>query len=101
AGYFANAVGSEVETDAGVFVANGAQSLTFCIGADKRHDELIGHAFVVRLFHSLDRVGVLAGFTIAENHGIVCLGNALPAAIAIHGVIASADGRDLACVVLA
>ena len=44
---------------------------------------------------------MLAAFGVGEDHGVVGLGDALPAAVAVHGVVAAADGGDLAAVVFA
>ena len=79
-------------------VASGSPLI---IGADERHDEFVGHILVVRIFHALHGIGILAAFALTVNHGVVCLQNPLPAAVAIHGVVASADAGDLAGVVFA
>ena len=101
AGDLADAVGAEVEADAGIFVADGGQRLAAIVHANEGHDEFVGHTLVVGIFHALHRVDVFAAFAIAEDHGVEGLGNALPAAVAVHGVVASVDGSDLAGVVLA
>ena len=46
-------------------------------------------------------VHVPASFGIAQNHCVECLRDTLPASVAIHGIVASVDGGDLAGVVLA
>ena len=97
----ADAVGAKVEADAGIFVANGGQRLALVVYADKGHDEFVSDILVVEILHSLHRVNVFAALTVAVNHRIESLGNALPAAIAIHGVVAAVDRGDLAGVVLA
>ena len=71
------------------------------VGANEWNHEFVGHALVVRLFHPLHRVGVLAAFRIGEHHRVVGLGDALPAPVAVHGVVAAIDRGDLAAVVLA
>src|SRR5438094_8650093 len=70
------------------------------IGAHKRHDELICNTFVVGFFHSLNGIGVLASFAVAINHRIESLGYALPATVAVHGIVTSIHGSDLSRVVL-
>ena len=97
----ANAVGAEVEADARIFVANGGQRLPVAVGADKRNHEFVGDSLVVRIFHSLHGIGTLAAFRVGKHHRVVGLGDALPAPVAIHGVVAAVDGGDLAAVVLA
>src|SRR5437762_6171956 len=94
-------VGAKVEADARVIVANGRECLTFGIGTDKRNYEFVRHAFVVGLFHALHCVGVLPAFGFAENHRAVSLCYALPPAIAVHGVVTSADAGDFADTVFA
>ena len=96
----ADAVGAEIETDAGIVIANGCQRLTVLIGANKWHDELIGDALVVGIFHPLHRVGALAAFGIGKNHRVVSLGDALPAPVAIHRVVTAVHRGDFAGVVL-
>ena len=97
----AHAVGAKVEADAGIVVADRRQRLAAIVRANERHDEFVGHVFVVGLFHSLHGIGVGAAFGLAIDHRAVSFGDALPAAVAIHGVVAAVDGGDLAGVVLA
>jgi len=97
----ANTVGTKIEADTGIFVMNCSQRFAFVIDTNKGDHELIGDVLVVRIFHALDWVDVFAAFSFAGNHGIESLGHAFPSAIAVHGVVASADGSDLAGVVLA
>ena len=97
----AHAVGAEVEADAGIVVANRGQGLPTVVGTDKRDDEFVGHFLVVGIFHALHGIGLLAAFGVGEDHRVVGLRDALPATVAVHGVVASVDRRDLAAVVLA
>ena len=89
AGDLADAIGTEVEADTGIFVAYGGQGFASIVHTDEGHDEFVGHVLVVRGFYTLHRVYVLAAFPIAENHRIEGFGNTLPAAVAIHGVVAA------------
>ena len=97
----ANPVRAEVEADARVVISNGRQRLAAAVGADEGNHEFVGHSLVVGVFHSLHRIGALAAFRVGENHRVIGLGNALPAPVAIHGVVASVHGGDLAAVVFA
>src|SRR5262249_37760713 len=101
AGDLANAVGPEVEADAGIVVADGSQGLGAGVHAHKGEDEFIGHALVVRVFHALHRVHVPGSFAVAVHHSVEGFGDTLPAAVAIHGVVAAVDAGDFAGVVLA
>src|SRR6266481_6139995 len=51
-------------------------------------------------FLPLHRVGVFAGFAVPMHHGVEGFGDALPAAVAVHGVVAATARGDLAGVVL-
>src|SRR5581483_3835124 len=97
----AHAVGAEIESDAGVVIANGGHELAARAGANERDNKFVGHAAVIGILHAGDGIRVFRGFTVAEDHRVEGFGNALPAAIAVHGVIAAADGGDFATVVLA
>ncbi len=97
----ADAIGAEVEADAGVIIANRCQRLAIPIRAHERNDKLVGDIFVVGILHSLHRVCALAALRIGENHGVIGLRNALPAPVTIHGVVAAVNGCDLPAAVLA
>ena len=58
AGDLADAVGAEIEADAGIVIADSGHRLAAVIDADKRHDELVGDVFVVGLFYALHRIDV-------------------------------------------
>src|SRR5207244_10922130 len=85
----------------GVFVANRGQGLATVVHAYKGNDEFISHSLVIRFLRALNRVHVLGGFAIAMDHGIEGFRDALPAPVAVHGVVPAIDGRDFAGVVLA
>ncbi len=74
-------------------VASGSPAI---IDAHEGHHEFVGHVFVVRIFHTLYGVDELAAFASSVDHGVVGLGDAFPAAVAVHGVVAAADAGDLA-----
>ena len=101
AGNLAGAVGAEVEIDADVAVANSADGLAAAVGDDEWNDELVGDAAVVGLLHALHRIGVAAAFGVAEDHRVESLLFAVPLLVAVHGVVAAADGGDFADAVLA
>ncbi len=66
---------------------------------DNGLDEFVGHALGVRLLHSLHHVvGLLAR---AVHQHVVSLLDALPALVAVHGVVAAANCCDHACALLA
>ena len=71
------------------------------IRAHKRQHELVGHAFVVGLFHALHGVGLRSALGLTLDQRAKGFGDALPTPVAVHSVIASAHGCDLARVVLA
>ena len=97
----AHTIGAKVETDARIVVADLSQRLAARIRANERQNELVGHAFVVGIFHAQHSVRVRSALGFALDHRAVGLGDSLPAAVAVHGVITAVDGRDLARVVLA
>src|SRR5205085_4402524 len=67
-------------------------------GYDKWNNELIGHPAIVGFLNSLHRIGVASAFALAFHHGSESFGLALPAAVAIHGVIAPADAGHFAAI---
>ena len=69
--------------------------------SDERNDELVGDAAVVRVLHALHRIGIAATLGVAEDHRVESFLLALPLLVAIHGIVAAADGGDLADAVLA
>ncbi len=95
------AVGAEVEVDADILVANLADRLACGIDHHERNEELVGDAVVVVLLDARDRIGIRAAFGLAGDHGVECLALALPALVAIHGVVAAVDAGNLAHAVLA
>ena len=96
-----NTVRAEIEADAGVVIVNGRQRLPTAVGTNKRKHKLVGHSLVVRIFHALHRIRLLAALRLCEDHGVVSLGNTFPSTVAIHGVVAAVYRRNLATVVLA
>src|SRR5581483_1737723 len=96
-----NPVGTEVETDAGVLVADRRERLVAGLGANERQDEFVGYAFVVGLFYALNRIGVFPAFTDSIHHGTERLGDSLPTAVAIHRIIPAIHAGDFADVILA
>ncbi len=101
AGDLAGAVGAEVEVDADVFIADLADGLACGVDDDEGNEELVGDAVVVVLLDAGDGVGVGAAFGFAVDHGVEGLELALPALVAVHGVVAAVDGGDFADAVLA
>ena len=96
-----HAVGSKVKTNTGILVTDLRQRLAAVVDAHKWHDEFVGHVFVVRVSRALHRIDICAAFALPEDHRVVSLRDALPSPVAIHRVVASVDGSDLAGVVLA
>ena len=65
---------------------------------DKRHDELVGRAVVVRLLDARDCVFIGAALGLALDHRVESLFLPFPAAVAIHGVVAAGNAGQLAAV---
>ena len=91
AGDLPYAVGAKVEADAGVVIANSRQRLAAIVGTDKGHDEFVGHVLVVRSLNAMHGIHILAAFAVPKDHGVVSLGDALPAPVAVHGIVAAVD----------
>src|ERR1035438_9188350 len=81
----AGAVGTEVEVDANIFVANLRDRLARGIHNHERNNELVGDAVVVALGHARNRIRVRAALRLARDHGVECLALALPPFVAVHG----------------
>ncbi len=105
AGGFAGAVGAEIEEDHGVVVADHAardgwfsrRGFGGDYGGD---DEFVGDAFFVAGADGGDGIGEFrVGF--AVDHGAIGFFDAVPAIVAVHGVVAADDGGDLADAVFA
>src|SRR5207249_10862975 len=96
-----HSIRSEIEANSSIFVANRGYRLVTIVSTHKRHNELIGHAAVVRILHSLNWISVLASLALPENHAIESHGNALPAPVAIHRVVAAVEAGNLAAAVFA
>ena len=80
-------VGAVVEEDDAVVVADGALAV-----ADHRLHEFVGDAVGVGLGHRVHGVGVVDA--LAVDHGVIGHLHALPALVAIHGVIAAHHRGD-------
>ena len=86
------AVGAEVEEDDGVAVADRADGLTV-LDEDGRLNELVGLAPGVGLG---DRLGGAARPEAGrKDERRVRAGDPVPSLVAVHGVVAAGDGRDL------
>src|SRR5262245_30630021 len=59
------AIGPEVEKDYAVAVLNSRRGLALVVDDDNRLDELVGHAFVIRLANRGHRIRSLAAFAAA------------------------------------
>ena len=70
--------------------------MAFGVDAGEGWDELVGDAVVVELFDSDDGVGVGSAFRVAGDQGVEGLLLLLPAEVAVHRVVAAADGGYLA-----
>ena len=104
AAHLPGAVGAEVEEDDGVVIADRSNRLSASRHArpliyhNDRLDELIGHAAVIACAHRGNRIHhPLRGISV--NHRTIGALDALPAVIAIHGVVAARDAGDRAHVV--
>ena len=78
-----------------------ADRLARGIDNDEGNQELVGDAVVVALLDARHGVGVRAALGLAVDHGVEGLALALPALVAVHGVVAAVDGGHLAHAVLA
>ena len=86
---------------AGECACNLAHPVGAEVEADDRvaRDELVGYVPVIEILLALHGVNVRPTFSLAVHHRVKRLRNALPAAVAIHGVVAPAHGGNLASVV--
>ena len=71
------------------------------VDAGEGRDELVGDAVVVEILDSLDGAVVGSAFGVAGDHGVEGLFFLFPAEVAVHGVVAAADGGEVADTVLA
>ena len=88
AGDLTGTVGAEVEEDHGVALGYAA-----ALAGHGGYHELVGHALGVAVGHHLSG-GALHAFAVYE--GSVGLLHAIPAVVAVHGVVTAGDGSDLA-----
>src|SRR4029077_1524942 len=65
-----NSVRAEVEADTRVVIANGRQRLPAAVGTNKGKHKLVGHSLVVRIFHALHWIGLLAALRIRNDHRV-------------------------------
>ena len=84
---FAHAVGAEVEAQHAVAVVHAA-----IVADHRRQHELVELLFRIGVGNRRLRVGKARPFGL--DHRVVGLGDALPALVAIHGVVAPDHGRD-------
>ncbi len=83
----ADAVGAEIEAQHGVAVLDAA------IAADhRRHDELVVDAVGIGIRDG--RLYIGKARTLGLDDGVIGLGNAFPALVAVHGIIAADHGHD-------
>ncbi len=100
AGYLAGAVGAEVEEDEAVAVLHPAHR-DAPVHDHAGQNELVGHPIGVALPDG--GLGAREGGPLAGDHGAVCLLDAVPAVVTVHGVVtadhrgdpAAAKARDL------
>src|SRR5581483_10933793 len=95
------AIGAKVEVDAHIAIADGRQRLTALVHDHKGNNELICHFPVVGLAHSLCSMVIASTLPYAVDHCVEGLLLALPATVAIHGVITPTHAGGLANSVLA
>src|SRR6266700_4990624 len=101
AGDLTGAVGAEVEVEAYVFIADRSDRLAGSVDHNEGNEELVGDAVVVVFLNARDWIEVGATLGLAGDHGVEGLALALPALVAVHGVVAAIDGGDFAHSVLA
>ena len=84
---FAHPVGAEVEAQDAVAVLHA-----FVVADDGGHDELVGHVVRVGVLHHLHRIVEMGAVGFGERG--IGLGDAVPALVAVHRVVAADDGAD-------
>src|SRR5205823_5087030 len=84
-----HAIGAEVETDAGVVVANCGYGLAALIADHEGNHEFIGNALIIGILDSLHWIGITAAFTAPFHHGGKSFLFTWPSAVAVHGVVAA------------
>ena len=92
----AGTISAKIEVDATVVIPDRRERLAAIVDADEWHHEFIGEAALVRVLHPTHRINVSTAFAFAFNHRVEGFALTLPALVAIHGVIASADAGYLA-----
>src|SRR5260370_4333099 len=95
--HLAGAVGAEVEEDDGVIVANRSQRRgrgAASLGDNDGLHEFVGDVLLVAAPEGGDRI-VRASFRFAVDDGAIGEFDALPAIVAVHGVIAADQGGNL------
>ena len=91
----AGAVGAEVEENDGVGILHLRARVPVRIGEDNGDDELVGDTAGVGVTDGGERVaGGEVGLAVDKR--AVGLFDAIPAGVAIHGIVATADGGELA-----
>src|SRR5208283_1376417 len=97
-GDLAGAVGAEIVEDDRIVVADDADRRSSWPGAAGDYDGLhkfVGDALFVALLEGGDRI-VGFGFRFAVDEGAIGEFDALPAVVAVHGVVAANEGGDFA-----
>ena len=84
---FAHPVGAEIEAQHAVAVLHAA-----IVADHRRHDELV--VVLVRIGVGDGRLRVGKARAFGRDHRVIGLGHALPALVAIHGVVAADHGGD-------
>ena len=91
AGDLTDPVGAEVEADADVVVADGADGMAVGVDYGEGWDELVGDAVVVELADAGEGVDVGSPLRVAGDRGVEGLTLLFPAEVAVHGVVAAGD----------
>ena len=84
---FADAVGAEVEAQHAVAVPDAA-----IVADHRRHDELVELLLRIGVGDGGLRIGKARA--VGLDDGVIGFGDALPALVAVHGVVAAEHGRD-------
>ncbi len=90
-----HAVGAVVKADAGIAIADRAHRLPSGINHHEWLNKLVGHAVVITLFDSGERIAVCSALDPA-GHGVKGFLFPLPSAIPVHGKVAAAYAGNLA-----
>ena len=86
-------VGTEVEEDHGIVLLHQRYRSSCFVNDNGGKNELIGHAVIIGVLHSLYRIGLLNAF--AQYQRIICLLDTIPVIVTVHCIIPAGQGCNL------